>query len=252
MLDGVETGMYLLFFISMVLYFVALPIIGEVRQRSVPSSPITEEARIKTYIRFITWGLLTTLVVLILCLLLGIRFYDIGLRGIILDQTVWFTAVTLILGGFFFIAHIGCMIAYLVSPKYREGQRESFVPNKTLELLVPRSRTEKRYWLFVSLTAGIGEEIVHRGFLFFILQAAFPNILMPLMLVIASVMFGAAHAYQGLRGMIRSAAFGALLGCLFLVTGSLIPGMVLHVVIDLEAAFNLSEVEIEEQGGVQG
>jgi hypothetical protein len=41
------------------------------------------------------------------------------------------------------------------------------------------------------------------------------------------------HAYQGLRGVVRTCLLGLLLGGIFLATGSLIPGQALHTGIDL-------------------
>ncbi|MCL2409668.1 MAG: CPBP family intramembrane metalloprotease [Oscillospiraceae bacterium] len=237
--------MYVFFLILMIIYYAGLPLFGAVRQRKKPQdAAITEEARIKGYIRIITFGWGAALLVLALCLLAGISFYDIGLRGISLGQNIWFTSVTIILCGIYLIAHIYDAIAFLVKPKYREAQKEELAkkhPNGAVNNLLPHSKKERKYWFFVSLTAGVGEEIVFRGFLLFLLQAVFPNMPMLLALVPVSVIFGVAHTYQGIRGMIRSAAVGALFGGLFLVTGSLIPAMFLHFIVDISSVFLLSE-----------
>jgi len=238
--------MYIFFLVLFAIYYIVFPLVGAMRTRKKPPDPpLTEEKRIKGYIRIMAFGWGAVLVVFVLCLFAGVRFYDIGLRGMSLSQNIWFTGITLVLCGIYLFAHICEMIAYLVSPKYREGKKEELAKDTAnqvvINLLIPRSKKEKRYWFFVSLTAGIGEEIVFRGFLFFLLQAVFPNMPMPLMLVIVSVIFGIAHAYQGIRGMIRSTIVGALLGGLFLVTGSLIPAMFIHFMLDIFGAFSLSE-----------
>jgi len=214
-------------------------------------SPLTEKERIKYYIRNIAFGWGCALVVLSLYLLIGIylfagvSFYDIGLRGIILNPNIWFTSVTLILCGIYIIAHIYEMIACLVNPKHREKEKDKLAvkygANKTVKNLLPRSKKERKYWFFLSLTAGICEEIIFRGFLFFLLQAVFPNMPILLILVAASAIFGTAHAYQGIKGMRNAAMVGALHGCLFLVTGSLIPSMFMHFTVDISAVFLLSE-----------
>jgi len=229
----------------MIIYYAGLPLFGAVRQRKKQQDLVTtEKARIKGYIKIITFGWSAVLLVLALCLLAGISFYDIGLRGISLGQNIWITSVTLILCGIYLIAHIYDTIAFLVKPRYREEQKEELAekhPNGAINNLLPRSKKERGYWLFVSLTAGIGEEIVFRGFLLFLLQAVFPNMPMPLVLVPASVVFGIAHTYQGVRGMMRTAVVGAMFGGLFLVTGSLIPAMFLHFISDISSVFLLSE-----------
>jgi membrane protease YdiL (CAAX protease family) len=53
-----------------------------------------------------------------------------------------------------------------------------------------------------------------------------------LALGIAAV-FGAAHLYQGLAGVAATTTLGAVLGLLVITTGSLLPAMVLHALIDL-------------------
>ena len=60
--------------------------------------------------------------------------------------------------------------------------------------------------------------------------------------VIASIIFRVTHAYQGIKGIATTALWGALEGALFLVTGNLILGMLLHFILDFENAFQISEV----------
>lgn len=232
----------LILVIGLTLIFPVLEILRKIKKE--PPSLITEQVKVRSYTHTIAWGWGKALVVLVLCLFAGISFYDVGLRGISLHQNIWFTSITLILCGLFFVVNICCMIAYLLSSKYRKGEHEQLAKNKAetwKEILSPRSKKEKTYFFFVSLTAGVSEEFVFRGVLFFLLQAVFPTMSMPLILVVASAIFGIAHTYQGMRGIVRTGITGAMFGALFLVTGSLIPGMVLHFIIDFEAAFQLSE-----------
>ncbi|MCL2592529.1 MAG: CPBP family intramembrane metalloprotease [Defluviitaleaceae bacterium] len=237
--------MYIFFLVLMVAYYVIQPLIVEALPIKKPlDSPLVEKDRVVFYIKLMasSWG--TVLVILKLCLLAGISFYDVGIRRIGLNQSVWFTAGTLIACGIYIIAHIYGTIALLINPKYRKEQQENLVKNSSngaTNNLLPRSKKERKYWFFVSLTAGICEEIIFRGFLFFLFQAAFPNMPMLLVLLIASFIFGAAHAYQGIKGIRNTAIVGALHGVLFLVTGSLIPSMFMHFIVDIAAVFLLSE-----------
>jgi membrane protease YdiL (CAAX protease family) len=48
-------------------------------------------------------------------------------------------------------------------------------------------------------------------------------------------MFGFAHLYQGALGTLVTAAIGAALGYVYIVTGSLALPMLLHVAIDVSA-----------------
>lgn len=102
------------------------------------------------------------------------------------------------------------------------------------DVLLPRTALERRWFAAVAITAGITEELVFRAFAFTVLSALLPGGTWPVVLT-AAVLFGLAHAYQGWAGMLMTAAIAVLLGRLYVDTGSLIPGMVVHALIDLRA-----------------
>lgn len=97
--------------------------------------------------------------------------------------------------------------------------------------LVPMTDEEERWWIVVSITAGVCEEILYRGYLGFYLGRSMP---LPWVAVVASVFFGLAHLYQGSNAW-RTLIAGALLWATYLATGSILPGMVLHALIDLRS-----------------
>lgn len=83
----------------------------------------------------------------------------------------------------------------------------------------------------LSLTAGICEEIVYRGYLIWYLAAfvgAWPAA------VLAGFAFGAVHIYQGPAGVVRTGIVGLGAGVLYVGTGSLLWPMILHAAIDLQ------------------
>lgn len=82
------------------------------------------------------------------------------------------------------------------------------------------------------MTAGITEELVYRAFALTVLLAVLPGGHWPALLV-AAALFGLGHAYQGRTGMLVTALLAVGLGRLYLDTGSLLPGMVVHALIDL-------------------
>jgi membrane protease YdiL (CAAX protease family) len=57
------------------------------------------------------------------------------------------------------------------------------------------------------------------------------------------VIFGLAHSYQGVKGVLGTALGGFVLGLLFLLSESLIPSIVLHVLLDLQVAYILRPVQ---------
>ena len=95
-----------------------------------------------------------------------------------------------------------------------------------------RPTTSREYGLFrtMAVTAGITEEVIFRGFLIGVLA-----LWMPLWVAggLALVVFVGAHVYQGLSGMMRILPVSVVLTVLFLASGSVLPGIVLHSVVDL-------------------
>src|SRR5262245_12275762 len=99
-----------------------------------------------------------------------------------------------------------------------------------LRALAPHTAAEFRLFVPPSLTAGICEELLFRGYLVWVLQAWIG--LGPAALV-SMVAFGLAHAYQGRKFAVRAFFTGVGMGLLALITGSILPGMALHALIDL-------------------
>ena len=99
-----------------------------------------------------------------------------------------------------------------------------------LRALIPHTPGEYRLFAPVSLTAGICEEFLFRGYMVWVLQAVMG--LYPAAIV-SMVAFGLAHGYQGGKFGFRAAMAGVAMGLLALATRSLLPSMLLHFVIDL-------------------
>lgn len=96
---------------------------------------------------------------------------------------------------------------------------------------VPIESTEVAAFAIVSLTAGICEEILYRGWLVTFLGAFFGSIWIGV--VVAAALFGLGHAYQGWKGILATGILGVLFGAMFVGVKSLVPGQALHVGIDI-------------------
>ncbi|MGC2152864.1 MAG: CPBP family intramembrane glutamic endopeptidase [Terriglobales bacterium] len=92
--------------------------------------------------------------------------------------------------------------------------------------MLPQRGIELAFWIALSLTAGICEETIFRGYL----QRQFMALTKsaPAGILLSAATFGAAHAYQGLRMMILIALYGAMFGILAYWRGSVRPGMIAH------------------------
>ncbi len=104
-------------------------------------------------------------------------------------------------------------------------------------LIAPRGRDELWNWTIMSSTVGICEEILYRGFLLWYLLRWLSEA--PAILV-AAIIFGLAHLYQGWGGVIRSGILGAVFCLGYLLIGSLWALMALHAVVDIGTGFTLS------------
>ena len=99
----------------------------------------------------------------------------------------------------------------------------------SVEGLLPHTANELKLFLAVSLAAGVGEEIVYRGYLL----PYFDGLVGPAGAVLASsLMFGVGHAYQGAAGIVRTGIVGLLYAGAYVATDNLLAPMLLHVVID--------------------
>lgn len=132
---------------------------------------------------------------------------------------------------------VGSLIAIflpaLVAQRSEKLRQQSLSAAKKLAFLLPSTENERRWWWLVCITAGVCEELVYRGFLLEYFHVAPWHLTLVKTLIVAAVIFGIAHLYQGVAGAVGTCALGFLLGCLFVMTGSLLVPMVLHALIDL-------------------
>jgi uncharacterized protein len=100
--------------------------------------------------------------------------------------------------------------------------------------MMPRSGEELRWFARLAITAGICEELLYRGYLIWYLTSWMSVV--PAALV-ASVVFGFGHAYQGPRGIAITSVVGVLMSAIYLITGSLFASMVIHALTDLYTGY---------------
>jgi uncharacterized protein len=120
------------------------------------------------------------------------------------------------------------VIAVLVGLRFTIGQNPQAL--RAAMVLAPHSGLEFLLWVVVAFSAGACEEFVFRGYLqrqFFALTGSDAAAV-----IFQAVVFGAAHSYQGVRGMVTIGIYGALFGVLAVSRRSLRPGMIQHVMQD--------------------
>jgi uncharacterized protein len=97
------------------------------------------------------------------------------------------------------------------------------------EPLLPHTCAERWRFHAVSITAGVCEETLFRGFLlwyFAVWVGVWPAA------VLSAIVFGVGHVYLGARQIPNTAVIGLVMATLAILSGSLWPAMLLHAAID--------------------
>jgi membrane protease YdiL (CAAX protease family) len=102
---------------------------------------------------------------------------------------------------------------------------------KTVQGLLPQTWLEIVLWIALSASAGVCEEIVFRGYFQKQFQAITGSVALALLL--QALVFGAGHAYQGMKQVVVISVLGALYGVLAAWRKNLRPGMIAHTCSDI-------------------
>ncbi len=110
------------------------------------------------------------------------------------------------------------------------GHAKQAATSDVVQALLPRGPLESLFWIALSVTAGICEEAIYRGYLQrqFIAFSKSATI----GIVGSAIVFGAGHAYKGGAGAMRIVLFGVLFGVLAYWRKSVRPGMIAHAFTD--------------------
>lgn len=121
------------------------------------------------------------------------------------------------------------------SEEKRNLTKEHFLQNVGF---LPANAVDYTHFIFLALTAGICEEIVFRGYFINYFQWWFEDwsnqkLAFALVILLPAISFGITHLYQGWKAVLKIVAMAVLFGAFFLMTGTLWPIMIIHVVVDL-------------------
>ncbi len=112
---------------------------------------------------------------------------------------------------------------------------------------LPDNRPQFKAMLLTSFSAGVVEEIIFRGYLYWHLSqfmSFFPA------LILANGAFALGHVWSGGKNALGAFGFGLLLSLIYLLSGSLLPAMLAHVLLDAYSAllgYRLSRYELAAQ-----
>lgn len=132
-----------------------------------------------------------------------------------------------------------------------QGRRKTGESIASVRALVPHTATEKRWFDAMSVTAGVEEELIYRGFLFAYFAAWLPGMPAAGIIVLAGLVFGLGHVYQGTPGVVKTGTLGVLFGVIYWMTGSIWAPMLLHIVVDLSSGWISRQLVADGDQGSQ-
>jgi membrane protease YdiL (CAAX protease family) len=137
-----------------------------------------------------------------------------------------------------FLLDIGIGVAFMMISVPAASFMGSLLPGggneKASQFILPQGHIELALWVALSISAGICEEAVYRGY--FLRQFTALTRSAPAGIVLAGVLFGAAHSYLGLSQAIQIAFLGTMSGILAVWRRSVRPGMIAHALQDILGA----------------
>jgi len=153
------------------------------------------------------------------------------ITGLGIDWPVWHPLIPLLLIIIFLFYAMDIFFQY-GSRKKRERTLEK--RQKTIGF-VPSDSKELFHFLFLALAAGIGEEIIFRGYLihYLVFWTGTDLVGIALAAVVASGLFAFLHGYQGALSMLKIFFIALLLSAVFILSQSLMLVILAHAVIDI-------------------
>ncbi|HZM82257.1 MAG TPA: CPBP family intramembrane glutamic endopeptidase [Candidatus Limnocylindrales bacterium] len=104
--------------------------------------------------------------------------------------------------------------------------------------LLPRTPTQRRLAVGISVTAGVVEEAIFRGLL---IASAVAILRVPVEVaaLLTLILFAWGHQYQGRAGMLGAGLLGVMFTGLYLISGSILLPAILHTTQDLVALLTI-------------
>ena len=198
-------------------------------------------ARFKSTIRLYLWTIVAEWAFIIVAVLIILRS---GLSLQNFGQSFGTYPRTLIICAILFV-----FVAALVLSSKMRTRKSTASPERAAKIakaveearkLLPKNGKERILFVAVAFTAGFCEEFLYRGWLLNLTGYALKSVLLGLL--ISSIFFGFAHLYQGGGGIIKTGVVGLVFGLIYVASGSLLPGQILHALFDLNNGLAVAKI----------
>jgi|SRR5579859_3570624 len=214
------------FFLILFLLAVVVPWRGSARMERLVALPSAgSRDRIRLYLTSISTQWIITIAVAWRAFARGLSYAELGLQ---------FTPVVeLLFIGFGGAALFGAAHWFNLRRVGRSSNPAVERIRRVGAKILPHSGREMALFGLLSLTAGVCEEFIYRGFV----CGALLHVHAPAwaVLCISSILFGLAHAYQGRGGVVGTLLLGTVFGLTRILYDSLVPVILWHAAVDLVA-----------------
>lgn len=222
------------------IFSVALPLFSIRQYRFKPNRPFTSGEKKHIYLFGSLNLFILGIVVMVVWLLFRRPVIELGFMNPVKPGAWWWMVLILVLLYF---------LDAFFSVSTKEKLKESIETWKQRTPFVPAQKNELPLYLLLCVSAGICEELVYRGYLityclYLFHDSPYSEVVS---VILPAVVFSAAHYYQGFKAVMKILVLSVFFGFIFLRSGSLIPVMLLHFLIDaagglFTVAFSKKEV----------
>jgi len=171
------------------------------------------------------WLFLLTIVAVVIWIYYDRPFVALGIDF----NSYWDISISLLISVLIILYFFSLLRTIRKNAEQRESLRDKLKNADAVEYL-PKNIKEFKWFILLSISAGISEELLFRGYLFWYL-GFFENIVITILF--SSLLFGLGHSYQGWKGIIRTASIGLILGSIYALTDSLWILICLHILGDV-------------------
>ena len=214
------------FWLIFLILGVVLPWRGYARMRELMALPeVTSRDRVKMYLATIVFQWMLAAVVAWRAFARGLTLQQLAIRGGSRPSVILVAICGAILIGAAHWANVRRMA---------RSNHSNLERLRALGVrLFPRTNGELTLFIVLSLTAGLCEEFLFRGFVMAAMLRA--GLAIWLVVILSSVMFGVAHLYQGKGGSVGTGILGTVFALVRIAYHSLLPAVVWHAALDVVA-----------------
>ncbi|NJD58837.1 MAG: CPBP family intramembrane metalloprotease, partial [Anaerolineae bacterium] len=188
--------------------------------------PVDPHARLLYYRTQVLWELSWLVVLVLIVIPIPDPLNYLGLT--LPNQVGWIISFAL-LGGIVLSVSL-----IRRNPNALENMRHSL---ETSAAVLPSTPAERKWFTIATITAGICEELLYRGFFLRYLRTVLPGWNWIVLALLSGIVYGLSRAYQGRKGILTTTLAGFSYAVIYILGGSLLPAMAFHILADLRTLF---------------